>query len=365
MGINSSAPQVLLFCLMIYARKQEEGKTILIYHFKELLKLARRENLHRIFFWVFLITLLSTLGGYLFEDLSVRDSLWWSIVTLTTVGYGDISPSTMGGRVIAVVVMFFGIGLLGMLSATLASIMIEKKLKKERGLSSYKLKNHIILCEWNHRTRVIFRELCDDVNTSDTPIVLIAPLEQKPLDDERLLFIRGEVNEESLSSANLTEASTVIIVGDDQMLESARDAKSVLSVLTVESLNPDVYTIVELESEKNVQHCQRANANEIIVGGMISSTLISRAALNHGITHVVSELLSSQFGNELYKVDLPQSYQGKSFLTLLTEMKEQHQALVIAVQKQDGNLLSNPAADYQLQSGDALIMISENSPVFA
>jgi len=60
-------------------------------------------------------------------DLSFISAIWWSIVTLTTVGYGDISPVTPGGRVVAVVIMFFGIGVLGMLSASLAALLISKK----------------------------------------------------------------------------------------------------------------------------------------------------------------------------------------------------------------------------------------------
>ena len=61
------------------------------------------------------------------EGQSFGDALWWSIVTCTTVGYGDISPSTVSGRIIAVVLMVFGIGLLGMLTGTITTYFTVQK----------------------------------------------------------------------------------------------------------------------------------------------------------------------------------------------------------------------------------------------
>ena len=91
------------------------------------------------------------------------------------------------------------------------------------------------------------------------PILLLADTETKPIDDEHLYFVRGE---ENLRRANVERAATVVIVGDRRLDYTARDAKVVLSTLTVETLNPDVYSIVELASEDNVRHCERAHANE-------------------------------------------------------------------------------------------------------
>ena len=64
--------------------------------------------------------------GYL-ENKSFGDALWWSIVTTTTVGYGDISPATPAGRIIAVILMLFGIGLIGMLTGTITTYFTSKK----------------------------------------------------------------------------------------------------------------------------------------------------------------------------------------------------------------------------------------------
>ncbi len=332
--------------------------------FRRVWKFLLRENLHRLLILIGIIIVVSSLFVVLLEPgMSLLNAFWWTIVTLTTVGYGDISPVTFGGRIIAVIIMFFGIGLLGMLSATLASVLVEKKFKEDRGMSAYNFENHIILCEWNHRTHTILNEFRADPQTANTPIVLIAGIERKPVNDENLFFIQGNVNDETLKRANLAKAGTVVVLGDDRLDDTARDAKVVLATLTIESINPDVYTIVELVDEAHVQHCKRAKADEIIVSSELSSGLISRAALNHGITKVISELLSSQYGNELYKIPVPISMVGRPFIKVLTEMKQKHQSIILALEKgKEGELISNPPVDYQLRTGDYLILIASEKP---
>lgn len=322
----------------------------------------RREKLDRLILLLAIVLAFSSISlSFLEPNLSITDALWWSIVTLTTVGYGDITPITFWGRLIAIVNMFFGIGILATFSATIASILVDRKIKEDRGMTNFQFKNHIILCEWNYRAKLILNELRSNTHTKTVPIVLIANIDSKPVDERYLYFIQGQVSDDTLNRANLAEAKTVIILGDDSLDNLARDAKVILSTLTVESINRNAYTIVELVDSAYIQTCKRANADEIIVSSELSSMLIYQATINHGITQVVSDIFTSQYANQIYKIPLPKDKIGLTFLEVFIYMKQHHQSTVIAVQKdEEGEVISNPPTHYILNEYDYLIVIAPN-----
>ncbi len=325
-----------------------------------LLAFLHRENLLRLMGVIVALVLVGAAGlTYFEENRSLPDAVWWAIVTLTTVGFGDISPTSLGGRLIGVVLMFFGIGVLGMFTATIAGVFVEKRLRKERGMGSYDLEGHIILCEWNDRTKEVLKDLRADRRAASAPIVLLADIDEKPVVDEYLFFVRGGLSEEMLKRAGIEKAATVVMVGDRSLDHGARDAKAVLSVLTVESLNPGVYSIVELASEDNVSHCERAGADEIIVGAEFSSRVISTATLDHGISAVLRELLSAQVGHDLITIQVPAEFAGRTFLDLFSSLKREQGMIALAIlQHGSGKVVTNPDADLVVDSHDRLVVVS-------
>ncbi|MDP6580829.1 MAG: ion channel [Vicinamibacterales bacterium] len=335
-------------------------KTKVAHPFLELLAFLNRENLFRLMGVIVVLILVGAVGlTYFEENRPFPDALWWAIVTVTTVGFGDISPTSLGGRLIGVVLMFFGIGVLGMFTATIAGVFVEKRLRKERGMGSYDLEGHIILCEWNDRTKEILKDLRADSRAAGAPIVLVADIDAKPVVDEQLYFVRGELTEEQLKRAGIEKAATVVLVGDRSLEHGARDAKAVLSVLTVESLNPDAYSIVELVSEENVRHCERAGADEIIVGAEFSSRVISTATLDHGISTVLRELLSAQVGHDLITVPVPAGLAGRPFLDVFSNLKREGGMIALAVLPHGaGDVVTNPDGDTIVNADDRLVVVS-------
>ena len=329
-----------------------------------LLAFLRRENLFRLIGVIVVLVLVGAAGLTYFEDdRPFHDALWWAIVTLTTVGFGDISPASLGGRLIGVVLMFFGIGVLGTFTATIAGAFVEQRQRKDRGMGEHDLEGHIILCGWNDRTKEILKDLRADKRSAGDPIALVADIQANPASgDDHLHFVRGTETEDDLKRAGIEKAKTVVLVGDRSLDYGPRDAKAVLAVLTVKSLNRNVYTIAELAGEENEPHCRHAGADEIVVGADLCSRVISTATLDHGISKVLHELLSARVGNDLMTHPVPKGYGGRRFLDVLSELKRKEGSIALAIKRHGtGHIVTNPDAREVVAADDHLVVISDSA----
>jgi voltage-gated potassium channel len=226
-----------------------------------------------------------------------------------------------------------------------------------------KVKDHFLICGWSYKAKEIVAELRADQKVKNKPIVIVADIPEKPLEDENTFFIHGDVDADILKKASLREASVVMILTDEDLDSYSRDAKVVLNTLTIRKLNPDVYICVEISDSRNMQHGKLAGADEIIVIGELSGNLLVQAALDHGITKIITELVSNKFGNELYKVKPPENFVGMQFIEVLRLIKEKHNAIIVAIESgKEKKLVANPPIEYTIQPGDDLILIAHERP---
>ena len=338
---------------------------LIVSYTSALVHTLREINLVRLISAVLLLMLLGAVGLWLTEpQVTIYNALWWSIVTITTVGYGDISPATPGGRLVGAILMILGIGVLGAFTGQLASLLTERRRLKDKGLIvDVNLSGHIIFSGWSARAASVLDTIRSDERGRTRKIVLIAALEESPYpNDPHFIFIRGETNEHNLTRANLDTAETVIAFGDPALDEESRDAKVVLHLLTIESLHPAVHTIAEVERRSTVPHCRRAHADEVIIGSEFTSHLLSRASIDHGISSVLSELVDPRTGMEIFKVPLPAAYVDLTFGALLQRVKETHDFLVMSVEEQTDAgpcVRTNPPMNRPMRPDDVLIVLGE------
>ncbi|MGO9137554.1 MAG: ion channel [Syntrophales bacterium] len=279
------------------------------------------------------VILISATSVYYFErareDSTIRslwDGVWWSVVTMGTVGYGDIYPITAGGRAVGLVLIFAGVGLMSLFTATIASIFVERKMKEGKGLETVKEKNHIVICGWNQHTEEVLQVLTTYGSMEDTPIILINELSVDDIDSLKLKydkynlkFLRGNyVHEDVLSRANITKAAFALIMADTSGSHphERTDERTTLAALAIKSIAPNVKTIAELLDGENKQHLKRANVDEVVVRGEHVGSLLASAINSPGLPKIFSSMLSVGDTNKLWRVEIPRSFVGNTFKEL-------------------------------------------------
>ena len=158
----------------------------------------------------------------------IGNSFWWTIVTITTVGYGDYAPDSFYGRVLAIFLMLAGIGLVSTITGSIfINFLQREKIMQGRGLEMVESTNHVVVCGWNENVEHLLSCMAQIVDDNKDDIVLINDLTDDQLNSIKarftnldLDFVRGDhSNEVTLKLANLKEANSVIIISDDSIPE--------------------------------------------------------------------------------------------------------------------------------------------------
>jgi voltage-gated potassium channel len=273
---------------------------------------------------------------------------------------------------IALLLMLAGITLFAFLTGVISAIMVKKLIGgvNVKDLEMEDLNNHIIICGWNRSAGLIIEEFQSIKNCRSTPIVLIAefktdpPLNYNIIDRNMIYITRGDYTKvEVLKSAGIEKAQIAFIVPDRTIERSDqdRDARTVLAALTIEKLSKKVFTCVELLNRSNESHLKMAGVEEVIVSDEYAGYIMSAAAQNYGIVAILNELLNSKYGNQLYKLNIPSSWVGKTVRNYYLLLKEQYNAILLAVENKKNHPKStqvNPDNDYTFKDGDKLILIS-------
>lgn len=308
-----------------------------------------------------IMVLLCTGGAWLFSyaepDYGFLDALWWSIVTVTTVGYGDIYPVSTIGRILAVVTMLLGTGVLCVATSWVTTILIRKKIKEDKGMLEFDGKGHTIVCGWNLKAEIVLEEFFHDERNAGESIVLIANVDEKPVDNDLVFFIQGQVTESSLQRAGIKTAKTAVVIGNANQDPEARDAMNILAVLAIETLNPQVYTIVEISRNENVVHCNRANADEVIVGDDFNARLIASAVRDHGVSGFISEILDPKKGTNLVVIDAPALSGSHETFSIMAAQVLKDNIILLGVESIDGKIFFNPGPEYKIFPQDKLIVL--------
>ena len=265
------------------------------------------------------------------------DAFWWAAVTASTTGYGDVVPQTGAGRILAVGVMFLGVISMSLITGTVASVLVERKILRGLGMEKIILTGHLIICGYNFRLiRIIgaIRKMYPD----NLPILVINQAEEEKImevmsqaKDRHLHFLRGDyVHVEILKQGNAARAQAALILSDFTTPERT-DERTILAALALRAANPGLRIIAEIQREENIPHLRRARVNEIVCGDSYTPFILASGVLSSGIPRTLDILLQPGSAQSLKVGQIPASLVGKTFKDVSSHFREKDSALVIGL----------------------------------
>jgi voltage-gated potassium channel len=343
-----------------------------------------RYQVGRVILGLILTWLVGAVGLHLVEGranpgfASLGESLW-NVWALLFSGLDDAStPKTGFGRLLAMVLLVAGVGLAGLFTASVASLLVERYLRR-RDVSHFEMDDHLVLCNWAPRGLEWIREVHSKIITEPRPIVIIhdnpdeidLPDKQDEPAFKDVYIVKGDpTNEVVLHRGTVQKAYSVIVLSDAREGKHT-DGKSILVCIAIRHIcrgehQPNI--VVECQNPSNRHHLLRAGASEVVSSDSLGLRLLARAALFHGMSQFYQELLTvRRDANEVYLVPAPEELIGRSF-TELSELflhyrSDRRSCLLIGIQRGD-EMMINPIDDGAgpLQGTDQLILLSRIYP---
>lgn len=279
-------------------------------------------------------------------------------------GFDAYGIRTAGGRMTYYVVRLAGTSVVAFATGAISSRLVAVVVNKGKGMGATRASGHIVICGWSGKGAEILRELRAKEVEDRRHIVVIAPLDTDPTKGDAE-FISGDPTDAAdLMRAGVERADTAILLADESTAASDtdRDARTLLTCLAVESVNPPCYTCVEVVRSENRQHFARTEANELVVSAELTGALLASSARSHGMSHIVSDLLTHPEGAELYTVEVPADVAGTDLRAALTAVKDRYDSMLVGFAPPSGSFVLNPSADATIPAGGRLLLVAGRPP---
>lgn len=301
------------------------------------------------------VFLAGTVGYHLIEGAGWWDAFYMTVITLTTVGYGEVFPLSVAGQVFTVALLFAGLGLILLTATEIGRTVVEGQMRvwlggARRSRMIEKMSEHEIVCGWGRMGKAVVEELRRGARSV---IVVERDADKvRQLREAGVNVIEGDATvEATLRSAGVVRARGLVACLND-------DAHNVYTILTARSLNERLFIVARVAEEGAQPRLLRAGADRVVnpyhLGGLRLAHLLAKPAVVDfldvslgptGIDQLVLEQVLITEGNPLVGQTLAE-----------TDLRRRSGIGVVALRR-GGQLIPNPEASTRLASGDILVVL--------
>lgn len=298
---------------------------------------------------------------------SISDAVWYSIVTLTTVGYGDFYPVTLPGRIAGLLLVLGSLGVLSVLIGTLTDNFITMRESRHMGYGGTKFSNHIIVVGWDRFAEKVTAQLV----TAHNRVCVITEhkenvdliYEQFPRDWVFVLYAELH-NQDVLDKVNIAEAKVLFPNLKD-------DARNLVYVINVRKKHPHLQIVMTLDNYDLQETFENAGVNYTISKNDVSSKMLASYIFEPDVARFNEDLLASASGRKDFDVQqykiLPKcSYAGMPYSQVFQDLKRRFNVVPIGLSKPAGEtrvLHKLPADDMPVEVDDYVLLITSGLKV--
>ncbi len=309
------------------------------------------------------VIIVGTVGYYLMwlddYNATIIDSLFMTLTTITTIGFGEVKPLDDTARIFTILIAFFGIGslfyVLGVWMENLFMIQLNNNSRRKKTMKIIdKLNNHIILIGYGRVGQLAANEL---KQSNEDFIIIDASIVDNDVRgiDDSMLTLRGDATyDDVLIRAGIRRAKGLIISTPDS-------ATNVFIVLSAKVLNPGIFIVARSDYENDVEKLRRAGADRIVNPYSIGGVRMANMMLN---TNIIDFLETSYGeGEENLKMENLTITNNNPWvnMSLRDTMVRQKTGVTILAVIRNGKPLVNPGGDFIIRSGDQLAVFGTRS----
>ena len=330
-----------------------------IYHFEQ----PRTLRLSLYLFLFMAVMGGGTVGYHLIEGWPLHECLYMTVITVSTVGFGEVHPLSHNGQMFTVLLIFFGVTAAALSLTAIFEYFVLRGLNNLFGRNKMdkqieKLSQHIIICGYGRTGEYIAR----DLQKMGKPFVVIEsdPERVKLMEQEKVLYILGDPSDEDqLETAGVTQAEALVA-------SLPKDADNLFLTINARSLNRDLHIIARVQDSDNSRKLIKAGANQVVSPFSTGAARIVQLLTRPAAVDMI-ELVTQRENLELEVCEIPVDEKSDLAHKTLAESRVRQTlgCMVFAIKRLDGETMFDPDPQVRIESGDVLLAIKKPRPAMS